>query len=147
MAYNSAVQLASTHSELQPMSTVRRWDRKQHKYVDVDCPAIVTEYNEHMGGVDLFDMLMSLYKVDHKSTKWYRRIFLWTLNLGVVNGWLVYKRHATQLMLPKREQMDLIKFTAGVGEALVQQNKLPPALTRRRGRPSSVAGRASTVYI
>ena len=51
----------------------------------------------------------------------------------------MYRRHATQLMLPTREQMDLIQFTAGVGEALVQQNKLPPALTRRRGRPSSVA--------
>jgi len=33
---NSAVQLSSTHSELHPMSSVKRWDRKQHKYVSVD---------------------------------------------------------------------------------------------------------------
>ena len=71
---NSTVQLSLTHSGIQPMSSVKRWDRKQHRYVDVDCPAIMKEYNEYMGGVDLFDMLMSLYKVDHKSTKWYRLI-------------------------------------------------------------------------
>lgn len=92
----------------------------------------------------MFDMLMSLYKVDHKSTKWYRRIFLWTLNLAVINGWLVYRRHATQLMLPTREQMDLIQFTAGVGEALIQQNKLPSAVVRRHGRPSSAVTRISS---
>ena len=31
-----------------------------HTYESVNCPAIIKEYNEHMGGVDLFDMLMSL---------------------------------------------------------------------------------------
>jgi len=45
------------------MSTIKRWDRLQRKYVDVSCPAIVEEYNEHMGGADLFDMLMSLYRL------------------------------------------------------------------------------------
>jgi hypothetical protein len=43
-----------------------------------------------MGGVDLFDMLLALYKCDHKSKKWYRRIFLWSLNVAVVNGWLYF---------------------------------------------------------
>ena len=31
-----------------------------HTYESVNYPAIIKEYNEHMGGVDLFDMLMSL---------------------------------------------------------------------------------------
>jgi len=65
---NSAVQLSSTHAEVEPTSTLRRWDKKQHKYVQVPCPAIMREYNEHMGGVDLFDMLMSLYKGIKKAT-------------------------------------------------------------------------------
>ena len=73
---NSAVQFSSLHTALEPMCTIKRWDRKLRKYTDVKCPAIVKEYNEFMGGVDLFDMLMALYKVDHRSAKWYRRIFL-----------------------------------------------------------------------
>ena len=46
-----------------------RWDRKENMYVNVYCPAIVKEYNEHMGGVDLFDTLMSLYKVTSQEHK------------------------------------------------------------------------------
>ena len=52
-----------THVAIHPMSTIKRWDRLQRKYVDVSCPALVEEYNEHMGGADLFDMLMSLYRL------------------------------------------------------------------------------------
>jgi len=53
---NSAVQLSSKHAAVEPTSTLRRWDKKQHKYVQVPRPA-VRKYNEHM---DFFDMLMSL---------------------------------------------------------------------------------------
>ena len=58
---NSSVQVSSTHTAVEPKTTIRRWDRKQRKYVDVPCPAIIKEYHEHMGGVDLFDMLVALY--------------------------------------------------------------------------------------
>ncbi|KRY02628.1 hypothetical protein T12_15185 [Trichinella patagoniensis] len=44
--------------------------------VDVSFPAIVNEYNKYMGGVDLARMLRALYPIDHRSRKWYRRIFL-----------------------------------------------------------------------
>ena len=58
---------------MEPMTSVKRWDKKHHKYVNIPSPAIVKEYNEHMGGVDLFDMLSyRAYKVDHKSPKRYR---------------------------------------------------------------------------
>lgn len=136
---NSAVQLSSTHAALEPMTTVQRWDRKAHKYVSVSCPAIIREYNEHMGGVDLFDMLMSLYRVDHKSIKWYRRVFLWAINVAVVNGWLLYRRHFQQQSQPARLQLDLIHFTAAISEALIYRNKVPPMAVRKRGRPLSSA--------
>ena len=32
-------------------------------------PAIVGEYNQHMGGVDLTDMLLALYRISVKSKK------------------------------------------------------------------------------
>ena len=151
---NSAVQLSSTHAAVEPMSTLRRWDKKQHKYVQVPCPAIVRESNEHMGGVDLFDMLMSLYKVDHKSNKWYRRIFFWVLHVvnvlhvAVVNGWILYKRHFKQYGTPLREQLSLLDFTTSVSQALINVNKLPPAVAAvKRGRPTSKAVQyASTSY-
>lgn len=141
---SSAVQLSSTHISLEPLSTTKRWDRKCKKYIEVPCPAIVKEYNQHMGGVDLFDMLMSLYKVDHKSNKWYRRVFFWALNLAVVNGWLLYRRHCSQKNIPKRNQYDLVKFTASISEALIHEQKLPPELVRKRGRPLSSTSAVNT---
>jgi hypothetical protein len=133
---SSAVQLSATHVGVEPVSTLRRWDRKKHQYVQVPCPAIVREYNQHMGGVDLFDMLMALYRVDHKSTKWYRRIFFWALNVAAVNGWLLYKRHCQQTGKPGREQLDLLGFTSSVSQSLLMIDKLPAAITQtRRGRP------------
>jgi len=92
-----------------------------------------------MGGVDLFDMLMALYKIDHKSTKWYRRIYFWVLNVAIVNGWLLYKRHCQQYGTNSCDQLDLLKFTCSVSQSLIMENKLPNSLTqKRRGRPSKV---------
>ena len=39
---------------------VKRWDGKEKKMIEVQCPEIINQYNKHMGGVDLCDMLMSL---------------------------------------------------------------------------------------
>ena len=90
---SGAMQLTSTHSATEPVATVQRWGKKSRSYISVTCPAIAGEYNQFMGGVDLFDMLMSLYRIDHRSKKWYRRIFYWSIHLGTVNGWLIYRRH------------------------------------------------------
>jgi len=48
-------------------------------------------------------MLMTLYKVDHKSRKWYRQIFYWSFNVAIVNGWLLYNNVSRwELQFPSR---------------------------------------------
>ena len=100
---NRAVQISSLHVGIEPVKEVKRWDNKTKKFVEVPCPAAVDEYNTNMGGVDLFDMLAAMYRVDHKSRKWYRRIFYWALNVACVNGWVLYRRHCSQLSVPKKD--------------------------------------------
>mgnify|MGYP003502986328 CR=1 FL=1 len=124
---SSAVQLSSTHVAIEPMSTVKCWDRKQKKYVETNCPAIVKEYNEYMGSIDLFDMLMSLYKRNHKSCKWYRHIFFWVLNVAIVNEWILYRRHFIQREKPVKDQLDLLEFTASLSD---RKNYLQSSLVR-----------------
>jgi len=135
---NSSVQLSSSHTAVEPETTIRRLDRKQHKYADIPCPAIIKENNENMGVVDLFDMLMALYKVDHKSPKWYRRVFLWGLNLAVINSWL---RHAdqnnTKCNVTKTRAFEFAGRDSDV-MMMIQEHKLPPELTKKRGRPPLV---------
>src|SRR6218665_4013151 len=104
------------------MSTIKRWDRLQRKYVDVSCPAIVEEYDEHMGGGDLFDMLMSLYRLARSQKL---QVVLPKFLLGCCCQWVA-------IVLPSH--------TAGprsfgfhsnyISEILISEYKLDPILVR-----------------
>ena len=71
---NGIVQLVSTHIGNQQGKKVGRWSAKESKRIEIDCPAMVEEYNAHMGGVDLCDMLLALYRVRLRSCKYYMHI-------------------------------------------------------------------------
>lgn len=44
--------------------------KKDGSREDIPCPLLVKQYNAHMGYVDRFDMLKSIYEIDRKSHKW-----------------------------------------------------------------------------
>ncbi|XP_065583572.1 piggyBac transposable element-derived protein 3-like [Artemia franciscana] len=58
---NKAVTLVSNYVALEPKDTGRRWDSFEKKYVEIQRPAVIKEYNKYMGGEDLADMLFELY--------------------------------------------------------------------------------------
>ena len=53
---NSAVHTVSSYAGLGPSGKVRKWSRKDKKYVEVDRPCSCEVYNKHMGGVNLLDL-------------------------------------------------------------------------------------------
>ncbi|KAL5242295.1 hypothetical protein ACI65C_009705 [Semiaphis heraclei] len=57
------VSLLSTFDAIDPVMEVSRFDRKQKKRVEVDCPNIIQVYNKHMGGVDSLDGLLRCHKI------------------------------------------------------------------------------------
>lgn len=134
---SKSVQLLSTCVADEPMGTCERWSSKDKKIVQVPRPAIVALYNRHMGGVDLSDMLMELYKVNHRSKKWYMRIFYWCLSTSVINSWLLYRRHS-KIISPHHKHMPLIKFQLQIAHALLNAtSSFSSAIQRKRGRPSA----------
>ena len=64
---NKCIHLVSTFSSPQSLTSVKRRDGKKKAYINIMCPEIVKDYNEAMGGVDLADMLISLYRTNIKS--------------------------------------------------------------------------------
>ena len=44
-----------------------------------------------MLGVDKLDQLVSYYSFTHKSLKWWRKVFFWLVEVGVVNSYVIYK--------------------------------------------------------
>lgn len=117
---NKRIQIAANFGGIEPQVEVKRWSKNLKCHVDVKRPDAVTLYNGGMGGTDLFDMMASFYKIDHKSKKFYRRIFFWVLGSAVVNGWLHYRRHAKFLEQNLKDQMDLLKFIMSVSSTLCE---------------------------
>ena len=59
---NKCVTLLSNAIGVELEGAVKRYDKHHRGKIDTPCPSIVLAYNKHMGGIDLSDMLVSLYK-------------------------------------------------------------------------------------
>jgi hypothetical protein len=132
---NRAVTLASTFLSDNAQDLVKRWSKKDAAFIDVARPEIVKFYNRSMGGVDKHDFLISLYRTAIKSRKWTLRIIFHYFNMAIINSWLEYKRDATALGIPLKNQMDLLDFTFDIAETLSFSKQL--AAPTKRGRPLS----------
>jgi len=88
---NKCVHMCSTYVNLNETSEVQRWDKSERKYTKVTCPEVVKEYNKNMGGVDLSDMLISLYRTRIKARRWYLKLLFHCVDITKVNEWLLYR--------------------------------------------------------
>lgn len=61
----------STYAAAEPEDIVQRYDRKEKKYIEVNRPFVIKEYNNFMGGVDLMDRMIAHYPHGFKNRKWY----------------------------------------------------------------------------
>lgn len=133
---NKPVTLLSSFVGAYPTTQVKRWDSKSKAKVDVDCPSAVTVYNQFMGGVDLVDSLVALYRTTIRSKKWYHKIYFHLMDLCVVNSWLLYRRDCASCGVPKKEQLSLLQFKADLASTLCSTGD-PQKDQKKRGRPSS----------
>jgi len=86
-----------------------------------------------MGGVDLLDSLLALYRIPVRSKKWYHRRLWHFLHLSLVQSWLLYRREATVNNVPGKEQPSLLQFKHSVAECSLSGNKTKGV---KCGRPS-----------
>ncbi|XP_054083828.1 piggyBac transposable element-derived protein 1-like isoform X1 [Zeugodacus cucurbitae] len=121
---------AIVHNESSYSLKANRWDRKLKQNVEVDCPAIVKEYNQHMGGVDLVDGLIGRYHIKMKTRKWTNKLFYHMLDVSMVNAYCLYNRLNKDVLKCK-----LPDFRSEVAETLCLIGSTKPV---KRGRPSSL---------
>jgi len=80
---NKSVSLILSFIGVHPVEQVNR-SLSQKKYVTVDRPQIVKNYNLHMGGVDLNDMLVALYRTNIGVKRYYLRIVFHLMDISTV---------------------------------------------------------------
>ena len=110
---NKVVTMVSTDSGIDPMGTVKRYDRAEKKKIDVACPDVIKKYNGRMGGIDKSDMLTHLYKTPLRARRWYIRIFGYAIDVSMCNAWLLYKRDCKE---DGKQPMSLKTFRLQVSE-------------------------------
>ncbi|XP_060870237.1 piggyBac transposable element-derived protein 3-like [Metopolophium dirhodum] len=124
-ADNKCVTLVSSFVPVneQP-SSVRRYDKNMKAKIPINCPTIIKEYNSKMGGVDLADMLVSLYRTGLKSHRWYLAVFSQLLDISVNNAWLLYRREFEELNNDLNvKYMPLKQFRTAIAKTLINQRK------------------------
>ncbi|KAL7880514.1 hypothetical protein SRHO_G00027680 [Serrasalmus rhombeus] len=130
---NRPVLMASNFVGVGTMDEVQRWDKKKAQFVMVSRPEVVKLYNDAMGGVDLLDQLVSLYRTEIRSKKWTLRMITHAFDMAVVNSWLEYRLDAKRANIQTKDIQDLLHFKMNVAQCLVRVHKTVAA---KRGRPS-----------
>lgn len=117
---NKVVTLACSYADAHPVQEIKRWSKEQKRKFGVPCPQLVRHYNQHMGGVDLCDMLIALYRTSFKSRRWYMNIFGQMLDITVNNAWLLYRRKCNMKSL---KNISLKKFRQRLAVELRQKGR------------------------
>jgi len=86
---NAIVGVASNCLTHEPIQTATR-RVKGASNTTVQQPYLIRQYNEFMGGVDLFDRLLSSYRPMMRGKKWWWPLLLNILNAAVVAGWRLH---------------------------------------------------------
>ena len=135
---NGLVQMVSNFIGSDVATQARRWSKKGRRFINIERPAMLVEYNSHMGGgVDLYHMLRTMYRVHHRLTKYNMHNVFYCIRAAVVNGWLLHRRHMHQKRVPQKKHMPLISFQSAIAASLCQAGKTSAGAARLRGRPSS----------
>lgn len=145
---NKSVRLASTYVGVKPFdrlnsetqqAKVSRYDRKNKRYLEVEFPQIIREYNAHMGGVDLMDGLMGRYHIKAKTRNAMVRLFYHFIDMATVNAYILYRRAASEKLNDSSDDdssetdlLQLPEFREQVAAGLVNMSS-----EKRVGRPSS----------
>ncbi|XP_028461658.1 piggyBac transposable element-derived protein 3-like [Perca flavescens] len=126
-ADNKTDTLVSSCASVNPVGQVRRYSKEEKRKISVPCPKIVSEYNTHMGGVDLADMMIALYRTPAKSHRWYMGIYWQIVDIAVNNAWLLHRHDAAAL---GQKHQCLKDFRLDAARGLIYLEK------QKRGRPS-----------
>ncbi|XDV26565.1 hypothetical protein PO909_030223 [Leuciscus waleckii] len=80
------VLVLSNYHEPMAEGTVRR--RQGDIQTELTVPACLSDYQKHMKGVDLLDQMTSYYQFQHRSKKWWRRLFFFFLSVSCYNSYI-----------------------------------------------------------
>lgn len=92
-----SVTVATTVHSVNPVGHVRRYSKKEKKYIMIPRPLLIGEYNKYMGGTDLMDENVNRHRISIRGKKWWWSIFTWLLDVSVQNAWQLHRSVGSKL--------------------------------------------------
>jgi Transposase IS4 len=109
--------------------TVQR--KVKNTVIDIQKPTVIIDYTAQMGAVDHANQMAASYNFARKSLKWWRKMFFWSLELAVINSYILFNITQERTQMPKASHLDYRR-------ALITQLVGTVRHTaKRRGRPST----------
>uniref|UniRef100_UPI003AAD78E9 piggyBac transposable element-derived protein 4-like n=1 Tax=Centroberyx gerrardi TaxID=166262 RepID=UPI003AAD78E9 len=117
----------------------------QSRYKDVPVPAVVTDYNKNLEGVDLSDTVIGYDHVLHKTKKWYKTLFYHFVGIAVGNAYILHRELArtngTRAFTQKAFLETLVLALADIGsKSTATPRPAPPPPPAVSHRPQFTAG-------
>ena len=106
--------------------------RAQRNQEEVQKPIVVNEYNYSMNGVDRADQNSVYYPFIRKTRKWWRKLFFWVIEVALVNSFILYQIHCTQLNI---RPLTHLQYRRSVVESLAARYLSVTPPRARPGRP------------
>ncbi len=100
----------------------------------ISCPEAIVFYNKYMGGVDHADQMITLYDLDRKSTKWWRKVFIRLMLTAVFNSYVIHCE-------TNHKKTPYIDFLVDLAEGMIDRGRatLKRKRSRSYGRPSAAS--------
>ena len=105
--------------------------------MEIACPIAISEYNQHMGGVDLNDQLTSVRK-DLKQLRWYFRVFLKMVMMATFNAFILENSIIPHKNNQGKIVRDILAFKDELVYDLIGQVRAPRKSGRKRTRQEIV---------
>jgi hypothetical protein len=97
-------------------------------------PKVIIDYNKYMGSVDRSDQYCGSYAFIRKTYRWWRKVFFWSIEVSVVNSFILYNLMRAEENLPPVTHKT---FRESLIEELVKDVITNSNGSRKRGRPST----------
>ena len=113
------VYVSSNTHPVHPVSSVRRWDKKNKAFIQVPRPNIIEAYNKGTGGVDRCDQNVATYRIAIRGKKWWWALFAWLPDMIMQNAWNLYRQYQTV----SDTHYDLLTFRQEIVNTYIMQHR------------------------
>ena len=127
--------ITSLHNDAVMAKTVRCRDPANQNRREIQKPMAIEAYNQFMSGVDLVDQKLWTYLSVHRSVKWWKKVFVYLLELAFVQFTIVWQK------IHNRPTIDKFALRLSLIKQLVAGYQRPPRLLVRNMSNQNMPGR------